>query len=57
MILFSKNPGIAPQLFVQTAEVHVPTKSLLFLAFMIGENFVPALLVLFWLRFVKRERF
>ncbi len=57
MILFSKNSGIGPQLFIQAAGPHVPTKSLLFLAFMIGESFVPPLLVLFWLRFVKREPF
>ena len=57
MILFSRNSGIGPQLFIQAVGPHVPTKSLLFLALMIGENFVPPLLVLFWLRFVKREPF
>jgi membrane protease YdiL (CAAX protease family) len=57
MILFSRNSGIGPQLFIQAAGPHVATKSLLFLAFMVGENFVPPLLVLFWLRFVKRAPF
>ena len=57
MILFSQNSGIGPQLFIQAAGPHAPTMSLLFLALMIGQSFVPPLLVLFWLRFVKREPF
>jgi membrane protease YdiL (CAAX protease family) len=57
MILFSKNGGIGPQLFVQGFAPHVTTGSPLFLGLMIGQNFVPPLLVLFWLRFVKREPF
>jgi uncharacterized protein len=57
MILFSKNSGIVDQIFVQTPGPHVPTQRLLFLGLMIGANFVPPLLVLFWLRFVKREPF
>jgi len=57
MILFSKNSGIVDQILVQTPGPHVPTQRLLFLGLMIGANFVPPLLVLFWLRFVKREPF
>jgi CAAX protease family protein len=57
MILFSQNSGIGPQLFVQGPAPHVTTGSLLFLLFMIGQSFVPPLLVLFWLRFVKRASF
>jgi membrane protease YdiL (CAAX protease family) len=57
MILFSKNTGIGPQLLIQAAGPQIPTKSLLFLGLMIGQSFVPPLLVLFWLRFVKRQPF
>jgi uncharacterized protein len=57
MILFSKNTGIGPQLLIQAAGTQIPTKSLLFLGLMIGQSFVPPLLVLFWLRFVKRQPF
>lgn len=57
MILFSKNSGIGPQLFIQAAGPQIPAKSLLFVGLLIGQSFVPPLLVLFWLRFVKREPF
>jgi membrane protease YdiL (CAAX protease family) len=57
MILFSKNSGIGPQLFIQAAGSRAATGGPLFLGLMIGGSFVPPLLVLFWLRFVKREPF
>jgi membrane protease YdiL (CAAX protease family) len=57
MILFSKNSGIGGQILVQTPGPRVPTGGPLFLGLMIGANFVPPLLVLFWLRFVKRGPF
>ncbi len=57
MILFSKNSGIGPQLLIQKAGPQIATKSLLFMGLMIGQSVAPPLLVLFWLRFVKKQPF